>query len=395
MINKRFLYCLFFIVFGHTLWAQQTITSASVTTRFCYTTYSDTKDSIGCDLPYWWNGNAYTNSGDYEVTLINADGCDSIARLHLSVFDWVNNDVINDVLCKGTSYVWSDASKQKKDTTITTAGTYTRTFINHHGCDSIVQLNLVEDLCVPNGAIKGEFSADGKTFYIAKGNLQYNASLNKWRMADSQYSFLAAWNTGDWIDLFSWGSGNNPTGIINLTAFSEWGATQPIELSDGSVAEGAWRTLTSNEIGSLFNRKKGTTQYWTGAQVNGVNGRLLFPDNWFSSGNDQKYHLKTNTYKYTDNIISESTWQAMEADGVAFFPAAGYRNPSGVYSRCDSTYSSYSGKYTYHNYGGYWTRSSKTEAEAYYLYLDEGTTIVSYTSKQFGYSVRLVQVKIK
>ncbi len=37
-------------------------------------------------LPYQWNGQSYTHSGLYQVTLTNLSGCDSIARLNLKIF---------------------------------------------------------------------------------------------------------------------------------------------------------------------------------------------------------------------------------------------------------------------------------------------------------------------
>jgi gliding motility-associated-like protein len=46
---------------------------------------STTIDSTCANQPYTWNGNTYTTSGSYSVTLTNAAGCDSIATLILNV----------------------------------------------------------------------------------------------------------------------------------------------------------------------------------------------------------------------------------------------------------------------------------------------------------------------
>jgi gliding motility-associated-like protein len=48
-------------------------------------TRSITVDSTCANQPYAWNGNTYTTSGSYSVTLTNAAGCDSIATLILNV----------------------------------------------------------------------------------------------------------------------------------------------------------------------------------------------------------------------------------------------------------------------------------------------------------------------
>jgi len=49
-------------------------------------TTSTTRDSICANqAPYVWNGNNYTASGTYSVTLVNSAGCDSIATLILLV----------------------------------------------------------------------------------------------------------------------------------------------------------------------------------------------------------------------------------------------------------------------------------------------------------------------
>ena len=37
------------------------------------------------DMPYTWNGQEYTESGDYTQTLQTVDGCDSVVTLHLTI----------------------------------------------------------------------------------------------------------------------------------------------------------------------------------------------------------------------------------------------------------------------------------------------------------------------
>ena len=50
-------------------------------------TSTSTTNASVCNnhLPYVWNGNNYNTSGTYTVTFINAAGCDSVATLILLV----------------------------------------------------------------------------------------------------------------------------------------------------------------------------------------------------------------------------------------------------------------------------------------------------------------------
>ena len=88
---------------------------------------------VACD-EYTWNGVTYTVSGDYTFSTTAANGCDSIATLHLTV----NNSNTSDTyitLCFGDSITWNgmicDSTK-----------TYVDTLTNAAGCDSIAYLHL-------------------------------------------------------------------------------------------------------------------------------------------------------------------------------------------------------------------------------------------------------------
>ena len=85
-----------------------------------------------------------------------------------------------------------------------------------------------------NGASVAVFSvAQGSTVHFSRGNLQYQASTGMWRFAEHQYDHMGSANrnissdnTG-WIDLFGWGTGNNPTknspNNSDYASFSDWG----------------------------------------------------------------------------------------------------------------------------------------------------------------------------
>ncbi len=91
-----------------------------------------TKTVTACDH-YNWNGEDYYRSGTYTVTLADANGCDSIATLHLTI-NISSNSLLNITTCG--SYTWTDGK------TYTHSGTYTQKHINAAGCDSTAILKL-------------------------------------------------------------------------------------------------------------------------------------------------------------------------------------------------------------------------------------------------------------
>src|SRR4030095_11185015 len=87
-------------------------------------------------LPYSWNSQSLTAGGEYTATLVSAAGCDSIATLHLVVNPAVTGEETI-TICEGAlPYSWNDQ-------TITVTGDYTATLANANGCDSIATLHLI------------------------------------------------------------------------------------------------------------------------------------------------------------------------------------------------------------------------------------------------------------
>ncbi len=86
-------------------------------------------------LPYLWNGNNYTATGIYNITLAGSNGCDSIASLNLTV-NPVLTSITNASICANqTPYTWNGNN-------YSTSGIYTATLNGSNGCDSIATLNL-------------------------------------------------------------------------------------------------------------------------------------------------------------------------------------------------------------------------------------------------------------
>src|SRR5206468_3001846 len=86
-------------------------------------------------LPYTWNGNTYNAAGSYNVTLVSAAGCDSIATLNLTVNPAVTSTTNTTICDNQLPYTWNGQ-------TINASGTYTANLISAAGCDSVATLNL-------------------------------------------------------------------------------------------------------------------------------------------------------------------------------------------------------------------------------------------------------------
>ncbi len=107
------------------------------------------------DLPISWNKNKFYNAGTYEVNLIGANGCDSIATLVLNEKSMTPPNLGNERnLCPGDSlilnpgtyvqYLWQDNSTMP-DFTVTQTGDYSVNVIDKNGCvaDASVRINIL------------------------------------------------------------------------------------------------------------------------------------------------------------------------------------------------------------------------------------------------------------
>ena len=96
----------------------------------CQTSYSDTTATVCGGIE--WNGVWRDASGDYTVTLDNAEGCDSIRTLHLTVYTSVDADT--------TAEVWDSITWY--GTTYRTSGDHTIELKDEHECDYSYTLHL-------------------------------------------------------------------------------------------------------------------------------------------------------------------------------------------------------------------------------------------------------------
>lgn len=189
-----------------------------------------------------------------------------------------------------------------------------------------------------HGELPGLFSIDGThRVRFSRGNLQYQASTNTWRFAGHQYHYvggmdiygnvfengiksdndLVSTTYNGWIDLFGWGTGNNPTLVSHdsndYLTFVDWGVNS---ISNGGGQPNKWRTLNSDELLYLVDQRVNKCGV---GMVSGVYGFVLLPDNWTlpegCSFTDSWYNV---------NNYTPTQWAAMESNGAVFLPSAGY-----------------------------------------------------------------------
>jgi len=258
----------------------------------------------------------------------------------------------------------------------------------------------------PTGAIDGVFSVNDSTqVYFSQGNLQYQASTNTWRFAEHQWDYVGSDNGNlsstysGWIDLFGWGTSgwdsgntyfhpwdyNNSSGsqygrpgqggLTGSYAHADWGYYNPI--SNGGNTTHTWRTLLMEEWDYVFNtRSTASGIRYAKAQVNGVNGIILLPDDW----NAATYNLNdtnTDNAAYSSNAISATEWNTLENAGAVFLPAAGYRFGTSVgdVGSC----------------GYYWSASYFNSSYAYLISIKAASFSSSNASnRSYGRSVRVV-----
>ena len=281
--------------------------------------------------------------------------------------------------------------------------------------DEGIALNLVESY--PIGAINGKFTinSSGGQVYFSKGNLQYQASTNTWRFAEHQNAFVGDATYGNvyeggekcdnalisstysgWIDLFIWGTSGYNHGAVyyqpwstntdnakyyaygvktnhlySSTGQADWGYNA---ISNGGEEENSgWRTLTINEWSYVLDsRVTASGMRWARGTVNGVNGYILFPDDWSPS----IYAITDpDGGNYESNTINADDWaNFFQANGAVFLPAAGSR----------------SGNVGTHGY--YWSSSNGDNgngAQSYLLRSNVKQTYYVYRGN--GFSVRLAR----
>ncbi len=280
---------------------------------------------------------------------------------------------------------------------------------------------------------------DSKYVVFTRGNLQYNARYNSWRMAEHQYDVIrdtdgnytaAGRDEQDaWIDLFGWGtSGFNRTSVDNYSIHY-----QPWEVSSVNIGETTnyygygpstsvlgygenlsrldatknydWgvynfvageeagcRVLTKDEWVYLFSTRKGYRDLYSYGTLFGIDGIFLLPDDWTWSGvvataaTAADFEWTAASTDFTKNVIvsndnGRALWNAMEDAGAVFLPSGGWRGT-------DNTK-----HYETGGRGLYWSSTAGNNNQtAYSIYYYEGKFQADYPAQRCtGINIRLVK----
>jgi len=254
------------------------------------------------------------------------------------------------------------------DSSITTLPATTNNTYNNTGVN--ITMNA-------SGTLSGVFTvASGKTVKFSQGNLQYigSASTPYWKFAEHQYEYLGNNGQGSTSttanrDLFGWGTSGynhgatcyqpwststnyndyNPYGSMTTNLYdgsgsnkgkADWGYNAIS--NGGNSGNFGWRTLKSEEWVYLFHtRATGNTingtqnARYTEATINtnatSVNGVILFPDT-YTAGTPAGVTWGTiNGSSAWGTKCTTAGWNALEAAGCVFLPAAGNRIGSTIY----------------------------------------------------------------
>lgn len=187
-----------------------------------------------------------------------------------------------------------------------------------------------------NGAMAtGVFSvAEMDQVKFSRGNLQYQASTKTWRFAESQYDVIRKENTQisetyeGWIDLFGWGTGNNPTNVSDnnndYNEFVDWGINS---ISNGGNKAGLWRTLTQKEWTYLFESRPHAERLYGTATIKNISGKIygviILPDNWVNKSEVTFYEGMNG---WNNNEYSIDEWDELQKTGAVFLPYSGIRD---------------------------------------------------------------------
>ena len=251
----------------------------------------------------------------------------------------------------------------------------------------------------------GTFSvSETKQVTFSKGNLQYTQSTATWSFAENQWDYIGTDNViggsvstdttygdsksgtdlADKVDLFGWSTAATNFGVSTSTdendyigSFVDWGTNKI-----GNDAPNTWRTLTSQECSYLIYYRTNADDLFGVAQVNGVNGLILLPDNWicpagvtFKSGEPSEHSVEA--YGQYQAFTADQ-WSKLESAGAVFLPAAGRRYGSGVES--------------VQFYGYYWSAAECGSSKAVNLYFySRQVDAVGSPYRYDGQSVRLVK----
>ncbi len=188
------------------------------------TTTGTINASICPGQAYFFNGVNRTTAGTYLDTLVNANGCDSILTLNLTLKQ-TTTGTINASICQGQSYLFNGVNR-------TTTGAYRDTLVGSNGCDSILTLNLTV-----NAALTSSFNAS-----ICQGQSYFYNGVNRT-------------TSGAYLDTLTASGGCDSIVTLNLTVKQNTSGSVSVSICQGQsyLFNGINRTTSGAYLDTLVN----------------------------------------------------------------------------------------------------------------------------------------------
>ncbi len=196
----------------------QTVTYITVNPSYNVT---DTKTICASELPYTWNGEQFTAAGTKTVSLVAANGCDSVVVMTLTVNELpeVTINPAEVAICAGKSttltatgaaaYVWStDATTAK--ITVDAAATYTVTGTDANGCTNTANVTVTVN-ALPTVDVTSTPACEGSNAVLTATTNAANASYQ-------------------WMDA----EGNAITGATSATYKTATAGSFTVQVTDGN-----------------------------------------------------------------------------------------------------------------------------------------------------------------
>lgn len=320
-------------------------------------------------------GSVVVDTAAYKVSWNNSCGVEASVTICVKVnptYEIIKSHTATN------SYTWEGQ-------TYTQSGTYSRYYTTKDGCDSTLILNLTINNLAPTyhpftvGPCK-------QTVNFSFGNLYYRPSDKSWMFASRQFDIIGSANSNvsstynGCIDLFGWGTGNNPlqlstnaadyaTGVYDLLGTNnDWGHN----INDGN----SWRTLSKDEWDYLLDKRIRAAELRGNGSVDGVNGIIILPDDW-KQPDDVSFKSGGN---FSNNTYTADDWAKMEHAGAIFLPCGGWRHPENIASI-----------YKINTEGYYWSATADSETNAWELKITESNHFMNSYSRFSGVNIRLVK----
>ncbi len=249
----------------------------------------------GCDS-YVWDGDVYTESGDYVKTYSLENGCDSIVTLHLNITPSYYIE-IKDTICEGALYARYNFME-------TEAGDYTQNLQTATGCDSVVVLHLATKECTSNC---------GEDVQDVDGNTYGTKALNSlcWMTSNLRTTRYSDGTTIPMAIVYSYPyDANNTTNLETYGRLYDWASASKNEGGRRSPEiQGAcpygWRLPSQSEYNEwatayTMDQLRSTTN-WLIENGNNASGFNMQPGGFFNSNTQRCEELHGKAYFYTSD----------------------------------------------------------------------------------------------